>query len=230
MRSALRHLLALPLALVLTFALVWLMKGLVTSQSIADELEQPPARLVFVANDRVEFSNPEPPAPEPEPEPEPEPIPEPEPEPEPLPQPEPPPEKAPIPLTQPPVQKPIQQPTKPKPTRPLRPTPKPKQKAKPKAQKKRPAKARAQARFDNRPIYRPKPSYPRDARRKGQEGWVLVGFNVTRSGAVSNVRVISAQPRGVFERQALAAVKRWRYQKQPVVRQGIRSRIRFRLR
>ncbi len=58
---------------------------------------------------------------------------------------------------------------------------------------------------------------------------MLVSFSVTRSGSVSNVRVVSAEPKGVFEQAALSAVKRWRYPAQPVERHGIRSRIRFQL-
>jgi len=55
----------------------------------------------------------------------------------------------------------------------------------------------------------------------------MVSFTITRSGAVTNVGVISSQPRGVFDQSALDAVRRWRYKPQPGDRPGMKTRIRF---
>jgi len=56
------------------------------------------------------------------------------------------------------------------------------------------------------------PEYPQAALRRGIEGYVDVRFDVTASGRTSNIRVITAEPVGVFERAAVAAVARWKYQ------------------
>ena len=63
-----------------------------------------------------------------------------------------------------------------------------------------------------RPISAPAPQYPPDAYRDGTSGEVQVEFTVGTDGSVSNARVIHANPPRVFDRAALAAVKRWRFQ------------------
>ena len=44
--------------------------------------------------------------------------------------------------------------------------------------------------------------YPSQALRRSQEGTVLVSFDIMPDGSVSNVRVVRALPRGVFEKEA----------------------------
>jgi periplasmic protein TonB len=63
-----------------------------------------------------------------------------------------------------------------------------------------------------RAISTPAPRYPPEAFRSGTQGEVQVEFTVGTDGAVSNARVIHATPPRVFDREALAAVKRWRFQ------------------
>ncbi len=60
------------------------------------------------------------------------------------------------------------------------------------------------------------PRYPNRAASKGLEGYVDVRFDVTALGTTANISVTGAQPEGVFEKSALAAVKRWRYQPKTV--------------
>ncbi|MFK2878798.1 energy transducer TonB [Rhodanobacter hydrolyticus] len=60
--------------------------------------------------------------------------------------------------------------------------------------------------------------YPTAALRTGQAGWVLVGFTVTAEGATSNVHVVDAQPRHVFDRAAMDAIERYRFK--PAMRDG----------
>lgn len=60
------------------------------------------------------------------------------------------------------------------------------------------------------------PEYPAAAAAAGVEGQVEVRFSVSSSGRVTEAEVIAAEPAGVFEGAALAAVSRWRYsQSQP---------------
>lgn len=67
-----------------------------------------------------------------------------------------------------------------------------------------------------RPISQPGPKYPPAAQRAGATGTVQVEFTVGTDGAVSSARVVSSdgvrQFQREFEREALNAVKRWRFQ------------------
>ncbi|HRA01989.1 MAG TPA: energy transducer TonB [Thermomonas sp.] len=67
-----------------------------------------------------------------------------------------------------------------------------------------------------RAISNPGPRYPQAAQRAGAGGSVQVEFTVNTDGSVGGVRAVSSDgPRQFqrdFEREALAAVKRWRFQ------------------
>ena len=67
-----------------------------------------------------------------------------------------------------------------------------------------------------RAIAQPGPRYPQAAQRAGATGSVQVEFTVASDGSVTGVRVVGSEaPRQFqreFEREATAAVKRWRFQ------------------
>jgi len=63
-----------------------------------------------------------------------------------------------------------------------------------------------------RPISTPSPSYPREAYREGTSGEVQVEFTVGTDGSVTSARVVRANPPRVFDREALNAVKRWKFE------------------
>ena len=63
------------------------------------------------------------------------------------------------------------------------------------------------------------PAYPDDARRKGTEGWVRLEFTVNERGQVRDIVVVGAEPSGVFEDAASAALARWRF-RPPVAADG----------
>ncbi|MEZ0471282.1 energy transducer TonB [Luteimonas salinilitoris] len=65
---------------------------------------------------------------------------------------------------------------------------------------------------DLRAISTPAPRYPPEALRSGQGGEVLVEFTVGADGSVSSARVVRADPPRVFDREAVAAVRRWRFE------------------
>ncbi|BFM13475.1 hypothetical protein R50072_36280 [Simiduia litorea] len=76
------------------------------------------------------------------------------------------------------------------------------------------------------------PTYPRHALRNGTEGYVDIAYDVTAFGGTENITVLYAEPEGVFERAALAAVARWKFRPQmidnePVPTQGLKERVRF---
>ena len=62
------------------------------------------------------------------------------------------------------------------------------------------------------PISTPQPAYPPEALRSGITGEVVVSFTVNADGSVSNINIVSARPRGVFERNVQSAVRRWKFQ------------------
>jgi len=57
-----------------------------------------------------------------------------------------------------------------------------------------------------------RPNVPELAWRNHINGWVLVAFSVTPAGRTRDVRVLDADPRGVFEDKVVAAVRDWQYQ------------------
>ncbi|HBS61709.1 MAG TPA: energy transducer TonB, partial [Stenotrophomonas sp.] len=63
-----------------------------------------------------------------------------------------------------------------------------------------------------RPVSTPAPRYPADALRSGTSGEVLVEITVGTDGSVTNARVLRANPARVFDREALNAVKRWKFE------------------
>lgn len=55
------------------------------------------------------------------------------------------------------------------------------------------------------------PTYPLDAQRRGIEGKVVIRFVVDENGQVQNPEVIKAEPAGVFEEAALAAIVKYKF-------------------
>lgn len=62
------------------------------------------------------------------------------------------------------------------------------------------------------PISRKPPVYPGEARRKEIEGAVRVRIVVDERGRVESAQIVWAKPEGVFEKNALACAKEWRFQ------------------
>jgi protein TonB len=84
------------------------------------------------------------------------------------------------------------------------------------------------------PVVRVNPQYPPRAAERGTEGWVELVFTVSAAGAVQNAEVLRAHPGTVFNRAALRAVRKWKYNPKiedgkAVARPGVRVRLAFRL-
>ncbi|MGL6290333.1 MAG: energy transducer TonB, partial [Silanimonas sp.] len=60
-------------------------------------------------------------------------------------------------------------------------------------------------------LQRVPPRFPEAAARRRLEGSVEVRVSIAADGRVENVDVIRADPPGVFDREAVLAVRRWRY-------------------
>lgn len=57
-----------------------------------------------------------------------------------------------------------------------------------------------------------RPDYPKDALRSGAEGWVNVSMSVTPAGEVLDPRVVASSNGTQFDRAALSAVTKWKYE------------------
>jgi protein TonB len=65
------------------------------------------------------------------------------------------------------------------------------------------------------PLVRVEPQYPPSARQRKLEGWVQVRFTISTAGSVKDPAVVKSS-NSVFERSALQAVSKWKYQPQLV--------------
>ncbi len=84
------------------------------------------------------------------------------------------------------------------------------------------------------PIVKVAPIYPRRAQTRGIEGYVLLEFTVTKTGAVRDPHILESKPPGIFDRSALNAALKFKY-KPKVVNgiaidvAGVKNRITFEL-
>lgn len=62
------------------------------------------------------------------------------------------------------------------------------------------------------PLVNVTPTYPTRAAQRGIEGWCQVEFTVTPEGNVEDVRVVDAEPQGIFDRSSIRAAQRFRFQ------------------
>jgi periplasmic protein TonB len=56
-----------------------------------------------------------------------------------------------------------------------------------------------------------KPDYPFSAKRRGIEGYVTVQFLVDREGRTRDLKIVAAEPEGVFDQAVRSTVPRWRF-------------------
>lgn len=83
------------------------------------------------------------------------------------------------------------------------------------------------------PLSTARPQIPESAYRRGIEGWVEVVFTVTGDGRVVDIKIIDAEPKGIFEGPAVESIAEWiypRYYKggKPVARQ-VKQKVEFKL-
>ena len=82
------------------------------------------------------------------------------------------------------------------------------------------------------PIVKVAPIYPRRALTRNIEGYVLLEFVVTATGAVRNPVVLEAKPPGFFERAAIQAALKFKYKPkvidgEPIEVSGVQNLIKF---
>jgi protein TonB len=84
------------------------------------------------------------------------------------------------------------------------------------------------------PLVRVEPQYPMSAKQRGVEGWVELRFTITKAGTVANIVVTASNPGTIFNKSAVNAVSKWKYNPKvkngtAVDRPGVRQRIKFEL-
>ena len=84
------------------------------------------------------------------------------------------------------------------------------------------------------PIVRVNPQYPLRASERGIEGWVELSFSISKLGTVKDPAVLNSHPSSIFDRAALKAIKKWKYNPkiedgEPMERPGVKVRLKFAL-
>ena len=84
------------------------------------------------------------------------------------------------------------------------------------------------------PIVKVAPIYPRRAQTRGIEGYVILEFTVTKTGAVADPVVVESKPPSIFDRAATNAALKFKYKPkvvdgEPIAVPGVRNRITFEL-
>lgn len=84
------------------------------------------------------------------------------------------------------------------------------------------------------PILKVPPIYPPRAQERGVEGWVLIEFTISPTGAVVDAFVSKSHPSSIFNRAALRTIRKWKYRPKivdgvAVSQSGIRTQITFEL-
>jgi protein TonB len=84
------------------------------------------------------------------------------------------------------------------------------------------------------PVVRVPPQYPLRASERGIEGWVELEFTISKLGAVKDPAVLNSHPSSIFDRSALKAIRRWKYNPkiedgEAVERPGVKVRLKFEL-
>jgi protein TonB len=87
---------------------------------------------------------------------------------------------------------------------------------------------------DYMPLVRVAPIYPRRARARNIEGWVILELTVSETGSVKDPRVISYHPSEIFNRAAINAALKFKYKPRvvngkPIEVRGVRYKMTFKL-
>jgi protein TonB len=69
------------------------------------------------------------------------------------------------------------------------------------------------------PINKIAPDYPPQARSRKLEGFVELEFRVATNGSAEDIRVVRSEPEGLFDRNAVRALMRWKFK--PAERNGV---------
>lgn len=62
------------------------------------------------------------------------------------------------------------------------------------------------------PLYRVEPRYPSRAMKQGAQGWVKMSFTIDTLGRPIDIKIMDAKPRRLFNKSAVKALRKWKYQ------------------
>ena len=62
------------------------------------------------------------------------------------------------------------------------------------------------------PLYRVEPRYPSKALKRKVEGYVQVMFTIDAAGKPVDIQIQKSEPKYMFDREAIYAIKKWKYQ------------------
>ncbi|OCH09400.1 energy transducer TonB [Aliivibrio fischeri] len=84
------------------------------------------------------------------------------------------------------------------------------------------------------PLYRVEPKYPSRALKRGIEGYVIMSFSIDETGKPFAISVQEAKPKRLFDRDAMRALKQWKYQPKlvegkAIIQQNQTVRLEFKL-
>lgn len=84
------------------------------------------------------------------------------------------------------------------------------------------------------PIFTIPPEYPRMAKRRNIQGFVVLHFTIDKKGGVTNITIEQSKPKGYFEEAAKKAISKWKFN--PKIENGepieqlAQQRLEFKLR
>lgn len=84
------------------------------------------------------------------------------------------------------------------------------------------------------PLYRVEPNYPSQALKRRIEGYIVLRFTINELGKPIDIEVVEASPQRIFEREAIRALRNWKYQPkleggQAVTQPGQMVKLEFKL-
>lgn len=84
------------------------------------------------------------------------------------------------------------------------------------------------------PLVKVAPMYPPRAQSRGIQGYCIVSYTVTRSGATKDVRPVDCQPAGYFEEASVRAAQKFKYKPrvvdgEPIAVKGVENKFKFQL-
>ncbi|MEA1941504.1 MAG: energy transducer TonB [Pseudomonadota bacterium] len=85
------------------------------------------------------------------------------------------------------------------------------------------------------PVMQDEPRYPLQAARRGEQGFVVLSFDIETDGSISNIAIVDSLPAGPFDAVSVAALQDWQYTPatvngEPVREEGVLTHFHFRLR
>ncbi|OEE60081.1 hypothetical protein A1OK_12270 [Enterovibrio norvegicus FF-454] len=66
------------------------------------------------------------------------------------------------------------------------------------------------------PTLRVEARYPAKALKRGIEGYVVISFTINEKGRPTDLKVVDSKPKRMFDREALRALKKWKYAPQRI--------------